>query len=209
MMQIFIKFALLLAALAGLAGCAEPKWAPEAEVQQAIYRHSGPPSITVLTVISNDDGRGGHSALLINGSQRLLFDPAGTWQHPQVPERNDVHFGMQDPIVQFYKDYHARVTWHVVSQEIQVSPEVAEKAIALVKNYGAVPKAQCTQANTAILRQLPGFEGAPRTFFPQRLMKYIDTLPGVKRDKFYDDSPNNNATILAPTVVLPGTLNRP
>ena len=62
-----------------LAACAgEAVWAPEEEVQQSIYRHDGPPSITVFTVISNQNGSGGHSALLINGSQRVIFDPAGT-----------------------------------------------------------------------------------------------------------------------------------
>ena len=61
-----------------LAACgAESVYAPEEDVQRAIYRHDAPPSITVLTVVSNRDGSGGHSALLINGSQRLIFDPAG------------------------------------------------------------------------------------------------------------------------------------
>lgn len=187
-----------------LAACgAEKTYAPEAEVQQAIYRSDAPPSITVMTVVSNSNGSGGHSALLINGSQRLIFDPAGTWHHPQIPERNDVHFGMQDAAVQFYKEYHARETWHVVSQEIPVSAEVAEKAIRLVQEYGAVPKAYCTKANTDILRQLPGFEGAPGTFYPVKLMEYIATLPNVKRTEFRDNSPANNATIDAPNLRRP------
>ncbi|KMW58553.1 putative lipoprotein [Candidatus Rhodobacter oscarellae] len=185
-----------------LAACgAEPVWAPEEEVQRAIYRHDAPPSITVITVVSNRDGSGGHSALLINGSQRLIFDPAGTWHHPHIPERNDVHFGMKNAAVDFYLDYHARETWHVVSQEIPVSAEVAERALALVKGYGAVSKAYCTRANTDILAQLEGFEGVPRTFYPVKLMNFIDTIPGVKRSTFYDDSPANNGTIKAPALL--------
>lgn len=165
-----------------LAACgAEPIWAPEAEVAQARFRHDGPSSITLFTVVANDNGSGGHSALMINASERVIFDPAGTWQHPQVPERNDVHFGISDPAVEFYKDYHARETWHVVSQEIEVPPEVAERALALVKDYGAVPKAFCTQANARVLRQLTGFERAPSTFFPTALMAYFEKgLPQLK-----------------------------
>ena len=63
-----------------LAACgAEKTWAPDVDVQRAIYHNDAPPSITVITVVSNSNGSGGHSALLINGSQRLIFDPAGTW----------------------------------------------------------------------------------------------------------------------------------
>ena len=184
-----------------LAACgAESVWAPDEEVQRAIYRSDAPPSITVFTVVSTSNGSGGHSSLMINGSQRLIFDPAGTFNHPQIPERNDVLFGIKDAAVEFYKDYHARVTWDVVSQEIPVSAEVAEEALRRAQAYGAVPKAYCTQANTDILSGLPGFEGVPRTFFPVKLMKYVDTLPNVKRSVFSDDSPANNATIVAPNL---------
>ena len=192
-------FALMLPLV--LAACgAEPVWAPEEEVQQAIYRSDAPPSITVITVVSTSNGSGGHSALLINGSQRLLFDPAGTFNHPQIPERNDVLYGITDTAFEFYKDYHARVTWDVITQEIPVTAEVAEEALRRAQAYGAVPKAYCTIANTTILAGLPGFEGVPRTFFPVKLMKYVDTLPNVKRDIYQDDSPANNATIVAPNL---------
>lgn len=184
-----------------LAACgAESVWAPEEEVQRAIYRSDTPPSITVVTVVSTGNGSGGHSSLLINGSQRLLFDPAGTFNHPQIPERNDVLYGISDPAFEFYKDYHARVTWDVISQEIPVSAEVAEEVLRRAQAYGAVSKAYCTKANTDILAGLPGFEGVPRTFFPVKLMKYVDTLPNVKRSVFTDDSPANNATIVAPNL---------
>jgi len=184
-----------------LAACgAEKVYAPEAEVQQAIYRHDAPPSITVLTVVSNSNGSGGHSALLINGSQRLIFDPAGTWHHPQIPERNDVHYGMKDAAVQFYKEYHSRVTWHTVSQEIPVSAEVAEMALRAVQEYGAVSKAYCTKANTDILKGLPGFEGVPSTFYPVKLMNYVDGLPNVTKTVHRDNSPANNGTIAAPNL---------
>ncbi|MDJ0826369.1 MAG: hypothetical protein QNJ16_12765 [Rhodobacter sp.] len=182
-----------------LAACGtEPVWAPDDAVERAVYRHDAPPSITVFTVVSNRSGQGGHSSLLINGSQRLIFDPAGTWHHPHIPERNDVHFGMKDPAVDFYIDYHARETWHVVRQDIAVEAEVAEMALRAVQDYGAVPKAYCTRANTDILAGLPGFENVPSTFSPIKLMEFVDTLPGVTRGVTYDDSPANNATIVAP-----------
>jgi hypothetical protein len=56
--------ALALALLLGLAACAaEPVWAPDEVVSQARYVPSGPAKIQLLTMISNRNGSGGHSAL--------------------------------------------------------------------------------------------------------------------------------------------------
>jgi hypothetical protein len=53
---------------AGLAACAaEEVWAPDEVVSQARYVPSGPAKIQLLTMISNRNGSGGHSALLIDG----------------------------------------------------------------------------------------------------------------------------------------------
>lgn len=182
-----------------LAACgAESVWAPEEEVQRAKYRHDAPPSLTLITVVSNRSGSGAHSALVVNGSQRVIFDPAGTWHHPLLPERNDVHFGMTPSALEFYIDYHARETFHVVSQEVPVSSQVAEVALARVQNYGAVPKAFCSNATTDILRSIPGFETVPRSFSPKAAMRAFDAKPGVVRTVVYDDSPANNGTIAVP-----------
>lgn len=193
MRRILLSLSLLFA----LAGCAEKVWAPDEAVTQARYVHPGPPTITLFTVVNNNNGQGGHAALMINGSERVLFDPAGTWYHPHIPERNDVHYGITDPTVDFYIDYHARITWRVYRHDIVVSPEVAERAIHLVQEYGAVPKAMCTASVTAVLRQLPGFESIPSTLFPNTAMKAFMKLPGVTEEVFYDDDPNENGYIIA------------
>lgn len=186
-----------LASLLLLAACgAEPKWASDEWVSTSHYVADGPPTITLFTVINNTSGAGGHSSLMISGSERVLFDPAGTWYHPQLPERNDLHYGITDAVIDYYIDYHARKSWRVVRQDIVVSPEVAEQAIVLAKNYGAVPKSQCAISVSTILRQLPGFENVPRALFPERVMKAFGKLPGVVETVYYDDDPDNNGTIL-------------
>lgn len=187
----FLRSLGLVVGLAVLGGCVAPDapFATEVEVTQARYVHSGPTKLTLFTVISNSNGSGAHAALMVNGSQRVLFDPAGTWHHPQLPERNDVHFGITDPTVDFYIDYHSRLAYHTVIQEYEVSPEVAELVLARVQAYGAVPKAHCTQAVTAILRGVPGFENIPSTFFPKKAMQAFGALPGVTTRKVYDDDP--------------------
>lgn len=189
---------LVLVACAVLAACgaAEPSWAPDEAVAKARYVHKGPPAITLFTVVSTGNGSGAHSGLMINGSQRVMFDPAGSWSLPMLAERNDVHFGITDKMVSFYVDYHARETYDVVEQTVTVSPEVAELVMKRAMAYGAVPKAHCTDSITSILRGVPGFETIPATMFPKTLMTAFGKLPGVKERRITDDDADDNHGVL-------------
>ncbi|MGB5557128.1 MAG: hypothetical protein WBN04_03845, partial [Paracoccaceae bacterium] len=109
----------------------------------------------------------------------------------------DVHFGMTDKAVDFYIDYHARIQYHVIIQEIEVSPAVAELVMQRAMAYGAVPKAQCTKAITAILRGVPGFESMPSTWFPKKASDAFARLPGVTTRTVYDDDPADNSGFIA------------
>lgn len=200
---------LALPALLAACGGAEPVWAPDEAVERAVYRHDAPPSITLFTMINNKTGGGGHSAMMVNASQRVIFDPAGTWWHRNAPERNDVHYGITPQRLKFYKDYHARETYHVVMQTRQVSPEVAEKALQLVQGYGAVPKAACGRATSSILGQLPGFETVPASMYPKRIMAGFAELPGVTTETIFDDDPDNNTAVLAAQQMEPATVPAP
>lgn len=185
-------------------GAAEPIWAPDAEVSRARYVHGGSPSITLFTVISNGSGAGAHSGLMVNApSQRAIFDPAGTFKHPHLPERNDVVFGMSDRAVAFYIDYHARVTYHVVEQTLPVSAEVAELLLARIQSHGAVPKAQCARSISSILIGVEGFESVPQSMFPKKLMEWLAQADGVTTKMHRDDSPSDNkGMIRAPNLRL-------
>jgi hypothetical protein len=182
--------------LAACGGPAEPVWAPNDAVQKAVYRHDGPPKITLFTVINVQSGSGGHTGLMINGDQRLLFDPAGTFKLPFAPERNDVHFGFTEDVLKVYIDYHARQTWNVRSQELEVTPEQARMLTRLIQEYGAVPKAQCTLSITRILKQVPGFESIKVTYFPNALAEKIEQFPGVRTRLITDDDADTNHGVL-------------
>ena len=180
-----------------LSACgAEPIWAPDEAVAEARYEHVGPTSVTLYTVLSTRSGTGAHAGLLINGSERVLFDPAGTWRHPKLPERNDVHFGITPKMVDFYIDYHARETYDVVEQTIMVSPEVADLIMARAKAYGAVPKANCTIAISRVLDGVPGFESLPMTWFPKRMLEGFADLQGVQTRRVTDDDADENHGVL-------------
>ncbi len=192
-----LRLAFCLVALVGLAACgAEPKWAPEEQVQAARFVADEPPHVTLYTVVNKSTGSGAHSAILVNGSERLIFDPAGTWHHPRLPERNDVHFGMSDKALAFYIDYHARETYDVIEQRVEVTPETAALVMRRIKDYGAVPKAMCTQATSSVLRGVPGFEGLPSTWYPKKLSEAFGKLPGVTTRKITDDDDDSNHGVL-------------
>lgn len=193
MRRLFICLALVVP----LAGCgAQSVWAPDDVVQKAAVHTGNPPSLTLFTVIGTHTGTGGHSALMIDGSQRVIFDPAGTWNHPWVPERNDVDFGITDRMYKFYIDYHARETWYVREQRVPISSAQAEALIARVEANGAVAKAMCASATSGVLRDIPGFESIPATFSPLKLSKAFGELPGVVSKDHYDNDPDDNSGVL-------------
>ena len=191
-----IPLLLALVPLALSACTADPVWAPDAAVEAAVYRDDSPPSITLFTMINNRSNEGGHSGLMINGDQRVMFDPAGSWWHRTAPERNDVHYGMTPLMLKFYIDYHARETYRVVSQTVEVPPEVATRALQLAEARGAVPKAMCGSATSGILKQLPGFESVSQSLFPARIMESFGQLPGVETAVYYDDDADDNTAVL-------------
>ncbi|MDB6176733.1 hypothetical protein PAF17_04345 [Paracoccus sp. Z330] len=180
-----------------LAACgADNIWASDEVVRQARFVSDQPPSITLFTVIGIPRGQGGHSALMINGSQRVIFDPAGSWNHPHIPERHDVLYGITDNYRRFYIDYHARSTYWVAEDTVPVSREVADLAIARAEASGAANKSFCAVESSGVLRGLPGFEGAPSGFSPTKLRRWFLTLPGVTSQRHLDGDPANNHDVL-------------
>lgn len=177
------------AVMLALAGCAAPQQ-PNADADtlaRVAYRQPGPATLTLYTMINNRSGRGGHASLMVNASERVIFDPAGSFYASVVPERNDVLYGITPAVEKAYRGAHARSTFHVIVQQVEVTPEQAEKAYQLVVNNGRVPGAFCAQATTGILQQIPGFENIDRTFYPEKLAEQFGQLPGVVTDRYYEN----------------------
>ncbi|WP_052081634.1 hypothetical protein [Paracoccus halophilus] len=188
---------LALSLPAALAACgADNIWASDESVRRARYVSDEPPSITLFTVIGIPRGEGAHTALLINGSQRIIFDPAGSWNHPSIPERHDVLYGITPNFKNFYIDYHARETYWVAEDTRPVPLEVANAAIRAAEAQGATNKSFCAVATGQVLRKVPGFEGAPSGFSPLRMRQWFLTLPGVTSKKHMDGDPANNHNVL-------------
>ncbi len=188
---------LLLALPLLLAACgAQSVWAPDDVVKNAVYRHDARPSVTLITMKNTGSDNGAHSSLVINGSQRVIFDPAGTFTFSTMVERNDVIYGLTPELLDVYIDYHSRVTYYTVTQTKEVSPEIAEQLLRAVQSNGAVPKAGCNLAISRILSQTPGFESIKSSLFPNNTEKAFSKLSGVKRQEFFDDDPDDNSHVL-------------
>lgn len=170
-----------------LSACAKSVWAPDDAVARAAYASDKAPSITLVTVINNGSGSGGHSGLIVNASQRVAYDPAGNFQAEGMAERNDVVYGMTPPMLKAYYSFHARKEWHVITQTVNVSPEVAETALHMAQENGAAAGGFCSNAVSVLLRKIPGFESVPHSLYPKQTMKNFAKLPGVVTDKLYED----------------------
>lgn len=184
-----------------LAGCAGNTSGPNAtpeEAARATYRHDGPPSITLYTMINNRSDAGAHTSIMVNApSQRVIFDPAGSVRFSSVPEIDDVLYGITPQVERMYESAHARETYRVRIQKKHVPAEVAEHALRLVRANGPVPAAQCTSSTAAILKQLPGFQSLKSTWYPGKLAESFATLPGVEERVLRENDSDDKALAIA------------
>lgn len=197
MFKRFVQAVVLAAAAATLTACTVPNagGADLDEVARAAYRHDGPPSITLYTMLSNRSGAGAHTSILVNGSQRVAFDPAGSFRHEKIVSRNDTVFGMTPYLVDQYTRFHARETYHVVIQTIEVSPEVAEQALKMVVNHPAVSRSYCAMSTSQLLAQLPGFEDVRPSFYPKKLMETF-AAKGASFERLYEYDSDDKTGVL-------------
>ena len=153
--------------------------------------------ITLVTVMSNTTKRGGHSSLIIEATEKVIFDPAGRVRSKLLKEKADVLYGIDESLEEFYLSIHARETHHVVIQSILVSDIVAQKALNLAKSNGPVAPALCARSVSILLRKLPGFRSIKVTYFPEKLMKNFANIKGVKTTKIFEyDGPDKHKKLI-------------
>lgn len=177
---------LLAATLAGCAGSNRPQADPS-EVVARSYRDPGPSTLTLYTMINTRSGSGAHTSLMISGSERVIFDPAGSFRADVVPIKDDVLYGITPAVERAYRSSHARETHYARIQTIEVSPQQAEIALQLAKQSGPVSSAYCANSTARLLQQVPGFEGIDVTFFPVNLSDQFSQYPGVQTAEYREN----------------------
>lgn len=171
---------LVLAAVLALSGCEMYKPASPEAIAASRYVSADPPSVTLMSMVSNGSGRSAHAALLINGSQQVLYDPAGTFTHPDLPRSGDMHYGMTPRFVDYYERYHARFDYFVEAQRVPISRAQADQLIANAQAEGQVMKMTCGLAAADVLKPVPPFQAVSKSLSPEALRRDFATLPGVE-----------------------------
>lgn len=169
----------LVCILVALAGCAREVSSSASDIARASHTSDERPYIALVSMVDRRDERAAHTAMIINASQRIIYDPAGTFQHPSMPERGDVHYGATDRMVDYYERYHARFSHYVHTQKIYVTPELAERVLRRTEAQGPSPKMFCTINTAQILKDMPEFSYIKVGFFPENLRRQIAKYPGV------------------------------
>jgi len=169
--------ALVLVMLLG--ACAEEMRAPLADIERARHVSDDTPHLMLITMVSSRTGSGAHTALVVNGSEQVIFDPAGTFSVSALPERGDVHYGATKGWVELFLSYHSRREYYAHTQQVELSREHAELLLRRVKAAGAQPKAFCTIGTSRVLQGVPGFTHLRQTWFPENLRKQMSQIPGV------------------------------
>lgn len=185
---------LALAAVLALAGCEIYTPASPDEIARARYVSSEPPSITLMSMVNARSGKSAHAGLLINGSEQVLFDPAGTFTHPALPRAGDVHYGMTPRYVDYYERYHARFDYYVEAERVPVTRAEADAILASARAHGKSMKMTCALAIADVLTPIPRFSDAPSSVYPEALRAWFAGLPGVDIHYVTDsDVGKNNA----------------
>jgi len=174
---------LLAATVAGCATSQRPQ-ADQSEIVARSYRDAGPSTLTLYTMINTRTGSGAHTSLMIGGSERVIFDPAGSFRADVVPIKDDVLYGITPAVEQAYRSSHARESHYARIQTIQVTPQQAEIALQLAKQSGPVAGAFCANSTARLLQQVPGFEQIDTTFSPVKLSEQFGALPGVVTEDY-------------------------
>ena len=148
-----------------------------------------------MSMVNEKSGKSAHAGLLINGSQQVLYDPAGTFTHPDLPRKGDVHYGMTPRYVDYYERYHARFDYFVEAQKVPVTRADADQLIANAQAAGPADEDDLlarhrrrAAAGAAVHRR------AGTSFFPEALRRDFEKIPGVEDSYVYEnDVGQNNA----------------
>jgi hypothetical protein len=175
-----------------LAGCEVYQAASPGEIERARYFSSEPPSVTLLSMVNTGSRRSAHAALLINGSERVLYDPAGTFTHPDLPRRDDIHYGMTPRYVDYYERYHARFDHFVQAQKVYVDRATADRVMANAQAEGKKLKMECALAVADVLRPVPPFQDVRTSFFPETVREDFARIAGVENSYVYETDIGKN-----------------
>lgn len=183
----------LFALLFLVSACAEHIVSDPTVVAAVRYKSDEAPYVELVTMVRKSTDKGAHSALIINASERVIFDPAGTFQHAELAEVEDVHHGATDRLVSYYQRYHARFSHYVHVQRVYLDPATAEGLLKRAQSNGAVSKMFCSNETANVLKSVPQFSSFRSSMFPEFLRLDMAEIPNV--ENYYVDEDDDGQIV--------------
>jgi hypothetical protein len=187
-----LRIVIGLVLLVGLSACTDQTSASPEIVAANHFVSGDAPSLTVVNMKNVGSDASEHTGLLINGSEQVLYDPAGNFRHPRAPRAGDVHYGVTPTIFQSYKSFHARSDYYLTVQTVPLTLEQADALIARAQQQGPTRQMFCADSVASVLQDVPGFTDVNRTMFPASIQKYFAKYPGVTTTTFYETDEGKN-----------------
>ena len=173
-----------LAVCLALSACAT---ADKDELASVAYRSDAPASATLVTVTAGEGGSGVHSALVINASERVIYDPAGTFSHPDTRRVGDVIYGVTDEVLDLFALHNADV-WHVATlQTAPLPPRAAETLLERARDNGGALPGFCAISVSEVIDGVPPLAAVEGSMWPGDLREDFAKLPGVRTVEVRDD----------------------
>ena len=182
----------LIVLLGIISACAEHIVSDPDTVAAVRYKSDEAPYVELVTMVKKSTGKGAHSALIINASERVIFDPAGTFQHEELAEVEDVHHGATDRLVSYYQRYHARFSHFVHVQRVYLDPPTAERLLLRARSNGAVGKMFCSNETAEVMKSIPQFAFFRTSMFPENLRVDMAKVSNVEDSYVYEDDDGQN-----------------
>ncbi len=187
-----LKNLIVILMMTVLAACADHENDDPVMVAAKAYVSDEPPYVELLTMVNESGDFGEHSGILINASQTVLYDPAGSFRYPELARARDIHYGMSPRMVDYYKRYHARFGYYVVSQRVYLTAEEAEFLFQKANEIGTTGQLRCGLSASSVLNALPRFSGVPTTYWPGKIMEAMAEIPGVETGYTYERDVGQN-----------------
>ncbi len=176
-----LKNLFTIIALVILSACADYENDDPAVVSSRTYISEEQPYVELLTMVNESGDFGEHSGIVINASQTVLYDPAGSFRYEaELARSRDIHYGMSPRMVDYYKRYHARFGYYVVAQRVYLSAEEAEALFRKANEIGTTGQLRCGLSASQTLNSISRFANIPSTYWPGKIMEAMAEVPGVE-----------------------------
>jgi len=138
------------------------------------------PMLTLLTVRAEVPDTGNHSAMMVTGAERVIFDPAGSFGGTGVAVHDDIISDVSEPALDLLLAFQTPDGFVVVRHDLPVTPKVPSLALTQFAQRPATTSGGCAYGIAEVLGGLPGFPGFDGLMMPDRVIVRFAALPGVR-----------------------------